>query len=58
MRRGVLLYLGPFLDEEGGAMAVFATREAAEDFVSEDPFVLNAVVGKWHVREWIEATPE
>jgi uncharacterized protein YciI len=58
MRRGVLLYLGPFRDAEGGAMAVFTTREAAEDFVSEDPFVLNAVVGKWHVREWTEATPE
>jgi uncharacterized protein len=58
MRRGVLLSLGPLIDGEGGALAVFTSREAAEDFVAEDPFVLNAVVGKWQVREWREVTPE
>lgn len=56
MRRGVLLSLGPFTSGEG-AMAVFTTREAAEEFAGEDPFVLNSVVGKWHIREWLEATP-
>jgi uncharacterized protein YciI len=58
MRRGVLLSVGPFTDGAGGAMAVFTSRDAAEEFVAEDPFVLNAVVGKWHVREWHEVTPE
>jgi uncharacterized protein len=56
MDRGVLLSLGPFTDR-GGSMAVFTSREAAEEFVSADPFVLNGVVSKWYVREWREVTP-
>ncbi len=35
-------------------MAVFTTREAAEEFVKEDPFVLNGVVSHWTIREWNE----
>jgi uncharacterized protein len=59
MRRGVLLALGPFTDGGGGALAVFTSREAAEEFVAEDPFVLNGVVSsKWLVREWREVTPK
>ena len=57
MRRGVLLSLGAFADGEGDAMAVFTSREAAEEFAAEDPFLLNAVVGTWHVREWRVAIP-
>jgi len=56
MDRGVLLSLGPFTDG-GGSMAVFTSREAAEEFAAGDPFVLRGVVSKWHVREWREATP-
>ena len=36
-------------------MAVFTSREAAEEFAKGDPFVLNGVVRSWHVREWGEA---
>lgn len=37
-------------------MAVFTSREAAEEFASADPFVLNGVVrSSWQVREWLEA---
>jgi uncharacterized protein YciI len=57
MRRGVLLALGPFLDRSG-SMAVFTTREAAEEFVSGDPFVIHGVVSGWQVREWREVTPD
>jgi uncharacterized protein YciI len=49
--RGVLLALGPFTDRSA-SMAVFATREAAEEFAAADPFVRHGVVGSWHVREW------
>ena len=56
MRRGVLLSLGPFSDRSG-SMAVFTTREAAEEFASGDPFVQHGVVSKWTIREWREATP-
>lgn len=58
MDRGVLLAVGPFTDGEGGALAVFTTREAAEEFAGGDPFVLNQVVGKWHIREWRAVTPD
>jgi uncharacterized protein YciI len=51
---GSLLAIGPFTDGSG-AMAVFSSRAAAEEFVASDPFVLHGVVGEWHVREWREA---
>jgi uncharacterized protein YciI len=53
--RGTLLLIGPFADAEAGAMAVFTTREAAEEFARSDPFVLHGVVRTWHIREWNEA---
>jgi uncharacterized protein YciI len=56
MRRGVLLSLGPFMDG-GGSMAVFTSRETAEEFAAADPFVLNGVASTWSVREWREVTP-
>jgi uncharacterized protein len=54
---GRLLLIGPFSDRSG-SMAVFTTREAAEEFARGDPFVLNGVVRDWWVREWIEALAE
>lgn len=54
--RGELLLIGPFGDPQSqGAMAVFRTREAAEEFARGDPFVVNGVVRSWEVREWDEA---
>ena len=48
--------VGPFTDEPaGGAMGVFATRDAAERFVKADPFVAQGVVATWTIREWNEA---
>jgi uncharacterized protein YciI len=53
--RGVLLMVGTF-DEQmnGDAMGVFSSREAAEEFIAGDPFVLNGVVAGWTVRPWNE----
>jgi uncharacterized protein len=34
--------IGPFADL--GNMAIFKTRAAAEEFVKEDPFILEGVV--------------
>jgi uncharacterized protein len=52
---GTLLMVGTFGNpQDEGSMAIFTTREAAEEFVREDPFVLNGVVRAWHIREWNE----
>jgi len=53
--RGDLLMVGTFGDPQNeGSMAIFTSREAAEEFVKDDPFVLNGVVRDWHIREWHE----
>jgi len=53
--RGLLLMVGTF-DEpmNGDAMGVFTTREAAEEFIAGDPFVLHGVVASSSVRPWNE----
>jgi uncharacterized protein len=52
---GRLLMVGTFANpQEEGSMAIFATREAAEEFARGDPFVLNGVVRDWQIREWDE----
>jgi uncharacterized protein YciI len=57
--RGELLLVGTFGDpQEQGSMAIFTTREAAEAFVADDPFVLNGVVRAWEIREWNEILGE
>jgi uncharacterized protein len=54
--RGLLLMYGPFANPlEEGSMAIFTSREAAEEFVRGDPFVVNGLVRGWHIREWDEA---
>ena len=53
--RGVLLMAGPLGNPPEGALAIFTTREAAEEFVAGDPFVTNGVVAKWRLVEWQEA---
>ena len=56
---GTLVGLGTFADPQTeGSMAIFTTREAAEEFASGDPFVLNGVVRNWHVREWDDVLSE
>jgi uncharacterized protein len=52
--RGSLLLVGPFSDGTG-ALGVFTTREAAEEFARDDPFVVHGVVRGWSIREWNEA---
>ncbi len=52
---GTLLMIGPFSNPAEGALAIFTTRFAAEDFANNDPFVLHGVVKSWVVNEWREA---
>jgi uncharacterized protein YciI len=51
---GTLLMAGPYSDGTGGALGIFTTREAANEFIKGDPFVLNGVVARTDVREWNE----
>lgn len=52
--RGLLLSAGTFADAPVGARAVFTTREAVDEFRSDDPFLHHGVVGSHRVREWDE----
>ena len=53
--RGTLLMVGAFGDPQAeGSMAIFTSRDDAEEFATGDPFVLNGVVSRWEVREWNE----
>jgi uncharacterized protein len=53
--QGTLLMVGPFTDPPlGGAMGIFTSRAAAEEFVKADPFVAHGVVARWTIREWNE----
>ncbi|MFL6128213.1 MAG: YciI family protein [Mycobacteriales bacterium] len=52
---GVLLMAGAFLDrpeEPLQTMGVLASREAAEDYARQDPFVRHGMVTDWTIREW------
>lgn len=52
--RGLLLMVGTFADPPVGAMAVFTSREAVQEFMSDDPFLRHGVVGAHRTREWDE----
>ncbi len=50
---GVVIGIGPFGDR--GNMAIFKNREAAEQFVKEDPFILQGLVKSFVIRDWNDA---
>jgi uncharacterized protein YciI len=52
--RGMLLMAGPYANPAEGAMGIFTSREAAEEFIEGDPFVINGVVSKWRLCDWNE----
>jgi hypothetical protein len=48
--------VGTFADpQEDGSMGIFVTRESAEEFVKDDPFVRQGVVRDWRILDWNEA---
>lgn len=53
--RGTILMAGAFLNNPQGPesmMAIATTREAAEEYIKGDPFVLAGQVRTWYIREW------
>ncbi len=53
-RRGELVLAGAFADPVDGALLVFRApdRSVVEAFARSDPYVVNGLVTRWHVREW------
>jgi uncharacterized protein len=49
---GRIVMSGPIGDPPNGALIVFTTREAAEEFVGVDPYVEGGVVTEWRVEPW------
>jgi uncharacterized protein len=50
VNNGDIIGIGPFADR--GNMAIFKTRAAAEQFVKEDPFILEGLVKSTIIRDW------
>lgn len=55
LRRGDLIAVGTWADPQDGSMAIFHTRQAAEAFVKDDPFVKNGVVSSYQIKDWNES---
>jgi uncharacterized protein YciI len=52
IERGDVIGIGPFTDPKRGNMAIFRSREAAEEFVKKDPFALEGLVASYEIRDW------
>jgi uncharacterized protein YciI len=50
--RHEVIGIGPFTDAGGGNMAIFRSREAAEAFVKQDPFVLEGLLASFEIKDW------
>ena len=48
--QGDVIGIGPFADL--GNMAIFRSREAAEAFAKEDPFILEGLIKSFAIRDW------
>jgi uncharacterized protein YciI len=48
--RGEVIGIGPFADR--GNMGIFRTRDAAEEFARQDPFILEGLVKSFVIRDW------
>ena len=48
--RGDVIGIGPFTDL--GNMGIFRTREAAEAFARQDPFILEGLIRSFVIRDW------
>ena len=54
IERGEVVGIGPFIDPDGGNMALFRTRAAAEAFAKSDPFLLEGAAKEYRIKEWAD----
>ena len=54
IKRGEVIGIGPLTDNGkiAGNMGIFKTRAAAEQFVTEDPFILEGLIKSFVIRDW------
>ncbi len=52
--KGKILAIGAFANPLEGSMGVFTDKLSAEDFIRDDPFVIEGIVGKITIKEWNE----
>jgi uncharacterized protein YciI len=55
IKRGEIAGIGPFMDPEGGNMALFRSKAAAEEFAKSDPFLLEGLVKEYRIKDWGDA---
>jgi uncharacterized protein YciI len=55
--RGSLVMAGAFSEPADGAVLIFKGEAPAiaEEFARDDPYVINGLITKWHVRQWAVA---
>ena len=60
VERGDIVVAGALADPVDGAVLMFQGEDkaVAEDFARADPYVLNGLVARWHVREWTTVVGE
>jgi uncharacterized protein YciI len=44
--------IGPFDGGKGGSMGIFKDRSVAEEFIKNDPFVVDGLVGNIVIKDW------
>jgi uncharacterized protein YciI len=53
-KEGKVIAIGAFANQTDGSMGVFTDKVSAEDFINQDPFVKEGIVGKITIKEWNE----
>ena len=59
-QRGEIVVAGALADPPDGAVLMFQGEDktVAERFAQDDPYVVNGLVRRWHVREWTTVVGE
>ena len=52
--QGDIIMKGRFIDAIDGNMLIFKTRQAAEQYVKEDPYILKGILKSYIIRDWAE----
>jgi uncharacterized protein YciI len=53
-KEGKVIAIGAFVNQTDGSMGIFKDNISVEEFVNQDPFVKEGIVGKITIKEWNE----